>query len=520
MKFESAFNPKEFPNLQISKSMKIFSAAQIKNWDAYTIANEPITSINLMERAAAACYHWLMKVYGHQKEYAVFCGTGNNGGDGLAIARMLQHANIKTNVLVIGDAETGSADFKINLARLKETGTPISFITETLITIPSSKTVIIDAVFGTGLNRPAADYRQSIIEQINACTNEIVSIDIPSGLFADASSTGNTVINATHTLSFQCYKLAFLMAENAAHVGTVTILDIGLHTGFLNEVQPCFNFIEKELVKTIYHPRNAHAHKGNFGHAMIIGGSNGKMGAVILAAGACLKSGAGLLTVSVPPAENVIIQIGLPEAMTSTEILTEELADKYTVLGIGPGWGTGKKVQKQLHLILKNYKKPVVLDADALNCLSLNKSWLKLLSPGSVLTPHPKEFERLFGRSANDFERIELAKKNALLYNVIIVVKGHFTAIASPHETVVFNTTGNPGMAKGGSGDVLTGIITGLLCQGYLPHDAAVMGVYLHGLAGDIAAEETSQESMLAGDIINCLGKAFTTLNPVNRNID
>ncbi|MEP6675914.1 MAG: NAD(P)H-hydrate dehydratase [Ferruginibacter sp.] len=493
--------------------MKIFSALQIKEWDAYTIAHTPITSLNLMERAAVACFKWIQLTYGAEKNYTVFCGTGNNAGDGLALARMMYDENISVNVFIVGDIEHASADFLSNLERLKKTSVSIQQINsaENIPELPTG--IIIDCIFGTGLNKSPEGIYRSLIGVINQSGKKIISIDMPSGLFADKTSKGNTVINATHTLTFQSVKLAFLMAENESYVGEMHVLDIGLDEHFSETEKSNYFFTEENQIKKLLRPRKLHAHKGVFGHALLIGGSHGKMGALILSSKACLRSGVGLLTVSIPESENSILQTTVPEAMTETNELAANDLEKYTAFGIGPGWGTDDAAQKQLHFILQQYKKPVVLDADALNCLSLNKEWLKLLPTNSIITPHPKEFERLFGRTENDFARLELARQQAALYKIFIVLKGHYTAIITPDGEIHFNSTGNAGMAKGGSGDVLTGIITGLLAQGYSSKDAVLLGAYLHGLAGDIAALEFSQEAMTASDIIHKLSKAFRRLN-------
>ena len=489
--------------------MKIFSADQTRQWDAYTIAREPVDSLQLMERAAIACYQWLLH-YGTEKKYIFFCGTGNNGGDGLAIARLLHRKGIEANVFIAGDIDKGSADFANNLDRFRHTSVSLHYIKspKQFPVIPAGA-IVIDAIFGTGLNKHPEGIYELLIDHINQSGCEIIAIDMPSGLFADKTSLGNVVVHASNTLSFQCNKLAFMMPENEAFTGRIQLLDIGLDKTFYEQEKSNLYFTDATTMKKIIRPRKLQAHKGNFGHALLIGGSHGKMGAMILAAKACLRSGAGLLTIAVHETANVILQTTVPEAMTETGELTTAIIEAHNCLGIGPGWGMSEKVQDQLHLILQHGKKPMVLDADALNCLSLNKAWLKLLPPYTILTPHPKEFERLFGPASDDFAKLELARQQSLLYNIIIVLKGHYTAVFTPAGDIHFNSTGNPGMAKGGSGDVLTGFITGLLAQGYTPEEACLMGVYLHGLAGDIAAEEFSMQAMTAVDLTNCLGKAF-----------
>jgi NAD(P)H-hydrate epimerase len=374
---------------------------------------------------------------------------------------------------------------------------------------------VIDALFGSGLNRALEDVTGKLVEHINHSGADIVSIDIPSGLFTDRSSKGNMIVRANHTLSFQCYKPAFLVPENAAYTGDINILDISLHPDFLKTLASRYELVDKSIIQSIYRPRNRFAHKGNFGHALLAAGSYGKMGAAVLTVKSCLRSGVGLLTCHIPKCGYDIIQTAVPEAMAMTDFnssfLTkiEEDITKYDAIGIGPGIGTASDTRMLVREIFDAYRSPMVLDADALNCISLQKDFLQLIPAGSILTPHPKEFERLFGKVANDFERMELTLQKARELNVIIILKGHHTMIATTDGRAFFNSTGNAGMATGGSGDVLTGILTGLLAQGYSSIETAIFGTYLHGLAGDIAAEKLSMEAMASGDLIECLGEAF-----------
>jgi hydroxyethylthiazole kinase-like uncharacterized protein yjeF len=500
--------------------MKLLSAIQARDWDQYTILHEPIASIDLMERAATKCVEWLEQHQYTGKHFIIFCGKGNNGGDGLAIARMLAEQKKFVTVYILESGHKGSEDFQINLTRLQQSShKDIHFIqTETAFPILPSQAIIIDALFGSGLSRPLEGITSKLVEHINHSGCEIIAIDISSGLFVDASSKGNAVIKATHTLSIHTFKPAFLMAENAAFIGHVHIIDIGLMPEFLSTVSINKELVDEALIRSIYKPRDPFAHKGNFGHSLLVAGSYGKMGAAVLAAKACLRSGVGLITCHIPQCGYTVLQTALPEAMVVTDFNSsfitsiESDLSKYNVIGIGPGTGTAKETRVALKQLLQQFKKSVVIDADGLNCLSMEKELLGLLPPHSVLTPHPKEFERLFGECNNDFERIERALVNAKSLNCVIVLKGHHTFIATPSGRGYFNTTGNAGMATAGSGDVLTGILTGLLAQGYSSVDAALLGVYLHGAAGDIAAEEFSEEGTVAGDITACLGKAFLSL--------
>ena len=503
--------------------MKILNAEQVRAWDQYTMEHEPVASIDLMERAAAKCFEWLEANSWFVYNFSIFCGKGNNGGDGLAIARMLAVRGCSVSVNILEFGHKGTDDFQANLAKLHQyPSVNIHFIQGeipegvpwTNFNLLPKESVVIDALFGSGLTRPLEGITAKLVDHINNSGCQIIAIDIPSGMSVDRSSKGNPIIKANHTLSFQCYKPAFLVAENAGFLGEVVILDIGLLPEFLPAVQTNFEMIDRSMIRSIYKPRNRFAHKGNFGHAMIIAGSFGKIGAAVLAAKACLRSGAGLLTCYVPKCGYEILQTTVSEAMILTDansfMLTKIDADVsgYDAIGIGPGVGTASETRAAIKEFLGVYKKPMVFDADALNGFSVEKS-MPSLPPGSILTPHPKEFERLFGECKDDFERIHLAMQKAGLLNCLIVLKGHHSFIATPAGKGYFNNTGNAGMATAGSGDALTGIVTGLLAQGYSSEDAAILAVYLHGLAGDIAANEFSQEAMIAGDIINNIGNAF-----------
>lgn len=499
--------------------MKVLNAAAIRDWDQFTITNEPIPSVLLMERAAQQCVTWLEENDYLNKDFKIYCGKGNNGGDGLAIARMLFQKDCNVSVYILEFGNLGTTDFQANLQKLHEIEVEIFFIQNESHFHELNKTdLILDCLLGSGLNRPLEGITKSLVDHINSSGCEIISIDIPTGLSADHSSKGNTAITASHTLSFQCYKPAFLVAENNESIGSVHILDIGLHPEFYNQLNTNYKISEPEIIKKFLKTRENFSNKGNFGHALLVAGSYGKMGAAVLAAKACLRSGVGLLTTHLPSCGNEIMQMAVPEAMTTIDtdnyintLIDEDLL-KYNAIGIGPGIGISDQTKSLLNNIFFHFNNPMVIDADALNIIGLNKDFLKIIPQGSVLTPHPKEFERLFGKTNNDFDKIDLAHKMAKELQLNIVLKGHHTLIATSDGRLIFNATGNAGMATGGTGDVLTGIITGLLAQNYKPADAAILGVYLHGLAGDFAARKYSQEAMVAGDIISFFGKAFKTL--------
>jgi ADP-dependent NAD(P)H-hydrate dehydratase / NAD(P)H-hydrate epimerase len=434
----------------------------------------------------------------------------------LALARMLSALKNKVTVHILESGPKGTDDFQINLARLQETPVEIRQVQgpENFDPVPAGD-ILIDALLGSGLNRELEGVTAQLVQHLNKSGNEIIAIDIPSGLFVNRSSGDHAVIHATHTLSFQCYKPAFLMPENAVAVGEVHILDIGLHPGYLSQVAVEWELLDEAIIAAIFKPRKSFANKGNFGHALLMAGSYGKVGAAVLGARACLRSGVGLLTCQVPVCGYPILQSTVPEAMiltdTDEKIHTAFPGDlsTYSVIGIGPGIGQDNRTVAFLRDILSRYKRPMVVDADALNILSAHPDLFSFLPPYSILTPHPKEFERLFGPSPDDFACIEKAREQARVHQCVIILKGHYTFVAMPAGKCYFNSTGNAGMAKGGSGDVLTGILTALLSQSYPAGEAAMLGVYLHGLAGDLAARFWSQESMLPTDLTDHLGQAF-----------
>lgn len=501
--------------------MQILSAAQIRAWDNYTVQQEPIASIDLMERAARKCVEWIRVKGWESKHFQIFCGKGNNGGDGLAIGRILLNSGYKVSFCILEFGKLGSEDFQTNLQRLHETsGADVHFLqSETDFPALQQYHIVVDALFGSGLNKPLSGLAAQLVSHINSSNATVISIDLPSGLFIEESSLDNAVVEADYTLTFQCHKLGLLVQENAPFIGEVSVLDIGLHPRFLPELSMTAQLLDEAMIRKIFRPRKRFAHKGTFGHALIVGGSYGKIGAVVLATKACMATGAGLTTACVPKCGYVVLQSTAPEAMTLADdeesYLTSLPAeiDRFNAIGIGPGMGTKPETQKLLSFVIRRYRKPMVIDADGLNCLAQNKDLLSQLPSLSVLTPHPKEFDRLFGDHRNDFERIKKAIAKAKELGVVIVLKSHHTLIATPSSEHFFNSTGNAGMAKGGSGDVLTGILTSFLAQGYSPTEAAQLGVYIHGWAGDIAAKLHSVEAMLPSHLIISLENVFMELN-------
>lgn len=499
--------------------MKLLNAAQIRQWDEFTMQHEPVVSLELMERAANACARWLLQNT-LADSYYIFCGKGNNGGDGLAIARLLYNSGRAVTVFVLESEAKGSEDFISNFNILRHlSAIPVYQLRskQDFPVVPDA-CIIVDALFGTGLNRGLTGQAALLVEHLNSARTPVVSIDMPSGLFCDQSSLNQPVIRARHTLTFQVLKKAFLVAENEAFFGLVHLIDINLHPAFPDRVDTPFHIINKAMARQIYRPRAAFAHKGNFGHALIAAGSYGKTGAAVLSTRACLRTGAGLVSVHTPAQSVPILQTTAPEAMVLPDTEATHIAhlnyapDLFSAIGIGPGIGAADQTKSFLRELLEGETHRLVLDADALNIIAETPGLLNLLRPDTILTPHPKEFARLFGPQGNDFEKIEVAIAKSMELNAIIILKGHHTLVALPDGTGFFNISGNAGMAKGGSGDVLTGILTSLLAQGYLPKQAAMMGVFIHGLAGDLAAEANGMDAMLATDIIENIGKAFQQL--------
>jgi NAD(P)H-hydrate epimerase len=499
--------------------MKIFTAEQIRKIDAYTIEHEPILSINLMERAAFKCFEWIVSHVIPQRPVKVFVGPGNNGGDGLAIARMLTLAKWKVEVLLLSSPERLSPDALINYKRMAD----ISQATMKLIQCNGVKInptdLIIDAMFGSGISKPLDGLAAEVAQLINSSGAMVVSIDSPSGLYygANPSLAQHTIVQANHTLGFQFPKLSFFFAENEKYTGQWHILNINLHPEAIEQQQSVYYYVNQQDVTPFFKIRTKFSHKGNFGHALLVAGSYGMMGAAILALKACLRSGVGLVTLHSIEKGIPVVQASVPEAIANSYSHTHHLStlpdlSKYSAIGIGPGIGIQPETAQLLPTLLQKATVPLVIDADALNILAANPEWLSFLPKNTILTPHPGEFDRIFGKCTSGYERHERQIKAASSYNVIIILKGVYTSIALPDGRCFFNSTGNPGMATAGSGDVLTGIVLSLLAQGYDPEQAAILAPFLHGKAGDLASLDDSEESLIASDIVNYIGKAFAVL--------
>ena len=501
--------------------MKIINAKQIKELDAASIINEKITSVDLMERASKMCLTKILQYADEEKNYIIFCGKGNNGGDGLCIGRLLSDRNRKVIIYIINHREDASAEFYVQLESLKKNHEAIiHYIDEAdqLLEINFKDAIVVDALIGSGLNKPAESLLLNCINYINQSSSFTISIDVPSGISADFPDIETSAVMADVTLTFQLPKFSFMFPEVRPFVGKMDILDIGLDIEFINQLDTPIHYINLPLIRKIKLTRPYIAHKGNFGHALLICGHKGMIGAAHISGKACLRAGAGLLTIKVPACGLNSMQQSLPEAMIIDDPennFTSFLPDVsfYNAIGIGCGIGKEKQTQNILKLLIQNYSGKLVIDADALNILSENKTWLSFLPPYTILTPHPKEFDRLAGTHTNSFERFKTAQEFAKKHKIIIVLKGANTACIMPDGNVFFNSTGNPGLSKGGSGDALTGIITGLLARGYAPNHAVIMGVFIHGFAADLALKKNHEESLLITDVIEKIPKAFQKID-------
>ena len=502
--------------------MKIPTINNAREADAFTVENEPITSVDLMERAAATAFDWIENHFNFQSNHKImiFCGMGNNGGDGFVLGRLFCRKNYDVEVFLVHIGEKMSHDCLVNYERLKILDSSVIRDVFSKNDFPeiSDSDVVIDAIFGSGLTRPLEGLAAEMVGHLNDNQAVRIAIDIASGLNGDGFATSKYTFRPDYTLSFQFPKLAFLLPENESFVGNWEVLDIKIHPDYIEKVESVNFLAESEVVRPMVHRRGKHSHKGTYGHALLIAGSTGKTGAALLAAESCMRSGVGLLTVHLPKSATLPLQVYLPEAMMSideSENCFSQLTDllNYTAIGVGPGLGKRPETANALKRLIQETKVPLVLDADALNIISENKTWLAFLPERTIITPHPKEFERLFGKTENSLQRLELQREMSRKYNLIIVLKGANTAVTFPTGACFFNTTGNPGMATAGSGDVLTGIILSLVAQRYMPEEAALLGVYLHGLAGDIAASENGTESLIASDISKNIGKAFRKLS-------
>jgi NAD(P)H-hydrate epimerase len=503
--------------------MKIFPAELIRAIDQYTIENEPITSVALMERASTSVTAKIVELYpNREQEFAVFAGASKNGGDGLAIARQLAEQGYKVQAYFVQTTPQVAEDTQANLILLQQNGQVAlaKLSPEEIIPFIETDVVIIDALFGTGVNRPLNDFNKHIVEYVNDSGCTVIAVDIPSGLMAEDNSSNDldAIVCADYTITLETPKLALLLPENESFVGELAIVPIGLHPKALDGFPCNMQMVTSTMASKMLYKRRKFAHKGTFGHCYLIAGSQKMLGASLLSSKSCIKSGAGLLTTHIPQGCQIAFNITVPEVILDADNSNEHFTQfaslsEFDAIGIGPGLGTSSTNSSTFAQLLTDARRmPIIIDADALNMLSYNKELLKLLPKFAILTPHPKEFERLAGKWNSDTEKLLLTMKFAKEYSCYLVLKGAHTVVASPDGRLWFASVGNPGMATAGSGDVLTGIILSLLGQGYSPEEASILGVHIHGLAGDIAARNVGQEALTASDIIDNIGEAFKML--------
>ena len=498
--------------------MKIFTSHQIAIIDSFTIINEPVSESDLVKRAAKKLYEWLKTEINKKQQIFIFAGPGNNGNDAIALTSILAARDFNCNLFLIKNRTLKSVSRKELLGETYLFGSVHVKEIEVDSDIPEipSDAIVVEGIFGTGLNRCAEGIYCPVIERINNSGARVISIDLPSGLFAEENATPekNAIIWANNTLTFEFPKLCMFFKESSQYIGKWKVLPIGLHNEIIEKTETNFFMLTEELISKGLKPREKFSHKGNFGHSLLIAGSYGMGGSAILAAKGAMRSGAGLLTVHIPKLLYEIIQISVPEAICSVDwsdsIFTGvENIDNYNAIAVGPGLGKSPETVDGLRKLLKSNKKPMVIDADALNIIAAEKDLINLIPEGSVITPHPGEFARIAGETENSYEAVMKQLELSVKYKIVVVLKGAHTSVTTPDGEIFFNSTGNAGMATAGSGDVLTGVILALLSQGYSSKIAAVTGVFIHGLAGDIAVETTGENSLMASDIAASLGAAF-----------
>jgi NAD(P)H-hydrate epimerase len=496
--------------------MRILSTSEIRNADRYTIENEPISSLNLMERAAKTVFDRLSEETDGVEEYAIICGMGNNGGDGLVIARLLAEKNTSVEVYILKHREKGSDDFMVNLERLSEIGVePVWAENASFVESIARESIIVDCMLGSGLSSPLNGLFLEVVEGLNETSNYKIAIDVPTGLFGEDNSNNDqgAVLQVDTTYAFHTPRLSFFDPDWGRFVGNWEVVDIGLlDDSTQRELK--YHAITADEVSLLLRPRNKFSHKGNYGHLLVVAGSKGMLGAGHLSSFSAMKAGAGKVTWHVPKDCWTTAQLFAPEVMISiddeeNQVSHFPLSGGYSSVVFGPGIGVSDQTEAVLKQVLNNAHVPIVFDADSITLLGNNPTLTAFLPEGSILTPHPGEMDRLLGKRYRGWDQIEVTREFAIQKKVFMILKGAHTAICTPSGEVFFNTTGNPGIATAGSGDVLAGIIGGLLASGYSAFHAAVVGVYLHGLAGDFATFSLGEESVVASDIRDYLHMAF-----------
>jgi NAD(P)H-hydrate epimerase len=495
--------------------MKILSAEQIRATDRATIENEPVSSVDLMERAASAVFERIRKVFDKQDAFDILCGPGNNGGDGWVIARLLHLEGY--DCCVYTPSLEGKLSPDARYMADKAVGLGVSY--RSLEAFNVSERIVVDALFGSGLDRPLKGAYGDLVTRLNESSAFVIAVDIPSGMKAEENEgmEVENMVQADWTLSLQLPKLAFFTVPYGECAGHVEIIDIGLDQEFIDAQDTSFHYLSTEEAAAILKKRPKFSHKGTYGHGLLIAGSEGKAGAAILAARAALRSGMGLLSVASPEKCMESIHCGVPEAMIETGLGSSHLEhipklDSFHAVAAGPGIGLAKETERIIYALIQSFEGPLLFDADALNILAENKTWLAFLSGRAILTPHPGEMDRLLGSGDRGMDQILKTREFARKFGLLVVLKGAHTAVILPDGAVSFNGSGNNGMATAGSGDTLSGIILGLLAQGYSLQQGALLGVHLHGLAGDLALEKGAEESLIATDISDHLPESFRIL--------
>lgn len=485
--------------------LPLLTAPQIREADAHTIASEPISSINLMERASKAFVGWFVNHFPNRDQpIAVYCGTGNNGGDGLAIARLLyNHKYFDIDVKIARFSEKTTPDFDVNLSRVMSMGLELYDLKPEASFPVEKATIIIDALLGTGINKPLAGDYKRLADFINQLNRTVVAVDVPTGFYTDGEMPENaTVIRADLAITFQQPKINFLLPESAPYIECWEALNIGLDEGFIQSLQSPYQFLQEKDIRGLLKRRHPFSNKGTYGHALIVAGQAETMGAALLSSAGCAYAGAGLTTACVPESGLTALNTYQPEVMAIVRKegeLPEIEWNKFSTIGIGPGLGKDEGALKLLTTVLENFKNPMVIDADALNLLAENPKLWDKVPIGSIITPHMKEFDRLFGDHANWWQRLQSAIENAKTHNINIILKNDYTIVATLYGKAYFNSTSNPAMATGGMGDVLTGIVTSLVAQKYSPANACILGVYIHGKAGDELALPNRMNVIMPG---------------------
>lgn len=508
--------------------MKLPNAHQLKELDAYTIQKKEITSAELMETASRQIAKFIYEhIYQNERPIVVFAGPGNNGGDGLAVARLLNHKGINNiHVFLFNTNNSLSEDCHTNAERLRNECPDVDF-TEVKQQFEAPKlstdTIIIDALFGTGITKPLSGGFASLVQFINAAGAETISIDMPSGLMCEDNTynSPSAIARAATTLTVGLPKLALLLADNQRYTGQTYVLPIGLEYEALNDMEINFFITERHEIKNMLKQRPAFGHKGTFGNALLIASKYGMAGAAVLAAKACLRTGVGKVTIHTPKCNNNILQIAVPEAVLHHDtdehlFATPFNSDKYQGIAIGPGIGTDKRTALALIEQISHTATRLVIDADAINILGDHRGWIAQVPKGTIFTPHPIEMQRLGICNSDSFSILLEAINIAKTHHFYVILKGHYTAVCTPEGKAYFNPTGNSGMATAGSGDVLTGIILSLVAQKYTALNACRLGVYLHGLAGDLAAKNLGEQCITASDLIDYLPAAFKLLTEDN----